>query len=426
MSQFVEHRLGEFFRIKHGYAFKSAFFAKEGDFIVLTPGNFKEDGGLKSQGEKEKFYSGDPPSDFILRSGDLLTVMTDLTQEARILGASAFVREDGRFLHNQRLGKIVDLDTHRLDNNYLYHLFNWTHVRDQLKGSATGSTVRHTAPDRIYAVSVPLPPLPIQQRIAAILSAYDDLIENNTRRITILEEMARRLYEEWFVHFRFPGHEEVELVETKLGLSPQNWPVQTVAQTFEITGGGTPSKKVEEYWDDGTIDWFSPTDLTRAGTMFMDGSSSKITPLGLRKSSARLFSPFSVMMTSRATIGAIAINTTEACTNQGFITCVPNDRFPLHLMLHWLRDNVDMFISLASGATFKEISKGVFKEIRLLVPPQVIADRFEQTVEPMMRQVLLLQRKNANLRAKRDLLLPKLVSGEIDVSSAEAALEAAE
>lgn len=158
----------------------------------------------------------------------------------------------------------------------------------------------------------------------------------------------------------------------------------------------------------------------------MDGSSSKITSLGLRKSSARLFPPFSVMMTSRATIGAIAINTREACTNQGFITCIPNHRFPLYLLLHWLRDNVEMFISLASGATFKEISKGVFKEIKLLVPRQDIVERFEHTVGPMMHQSLLLQRKNANLRAQRDLLLPKLVSGEIDVSGAETALEAAE
>jgi type I restriction enzyme S subunit len=158
----------------------------------------------------------------------------------------------------------------------------------------------------------------------------------------------------------------------------------------------------------------------------MDASSSKITELGLKKSSARLFPPFSVMMTSRATIGAIAINPTEACTNQGFITCIPNDSFPLYILLHWLRDNVDMFISLASGATFKEISKGVFKEIKLLVPPKDIADRFEQTVGPMMQQALVLQRKNANLRAQRDLLLPKLVSGEIDVSAAGEALEAAE
>jgi type I restriction enzyme S subunit len=295
-----------------------------------------------------------------------------------------------------------------------------------MQSASLGTTQDNLSLDKLLRFDFLIPTLLTQQRIAAILSAYDDLIENNTRRIAILEEMARRLYEEWFVHFRFPGHEGVEFGETELGRTPSDWLVQTVSETFDITGGGTPSKKICEYWADGTIAWFSPTDVTRAGTTFMDASSSKITELGLKKSSARLFPPFSVMMTSRATIGAIAINPTEACTNQGFITCIPNDSFPLYILLHWLRDNVDMFISLASGATFKEISKGVFKEIKLLVPPKDIADRFEQTVGPMMQQALVLQRKNANLRAQRDLLLPKLVSGEIDVSAAGEALEAAE
>lgn len=320
------------------------------------------------------------------------------------------------------------VDERRALPRYLSYVFlGEQHKQWMIQQCSHGATMASLNQDIIRRIPLRLPPLPPQQRIAAILSAYDNLIENNTRRIAILEEMARRLYEEWFVHFRFPGHETAEFVETELGCTPQGWRFQTVAQTFEITGGGTPSKTVEEYWAEGTIEWFSPTDLTRAGTTFMDGSSSKITALGLRKSSARLFPPFSVMMTSRATIGAVAINTSEACTNQGFITCIPNDRFPLYLLLHWLRDNVEMFISLASGATFKEISKGVFKEIKLLVPPRDIADRFERTVGPMMHQALLLQRKNANLRAQRDLLLPKLVSGEIDVSNPEeTAMEAAE
>lgn len=313
-----------------------------------------------------------------------------------------------------------------LNPRFYAYVFRSGVIRQVLSAHGSGANISNLNQDILDRLVVPLPPRHAQDRIAAILSAYDDLIENNTRRIAILEEMARRLYEEWFVHFRFPGHEEVEFAETELGTAPNTWQVQTIAETFKITGGGTPSKKVDEYWADGTIDWYSPTDLTKAGTAFMDGSSSKITPLGLQKSSARLFPPFSVMMTSRATIGAIAINTTEACTNQGFITCLPNRRFPLYVLMHWLRENVEMFINLASGATFKEISKGVFKEIKLLVPSQSLVDEFERFVAPMMQTMLVLQRKNANLRAQRDLLLPKLVSGEIDVSEAEEAMEVAE
>jgi type I restriction enzyme S subunit len=229
--------------------------------------------------------------------------------------------------------------------------------------------------------------------------------------------MARRIYEEWFVRFCFPGHENVGTTESELGLIPVGWKISTVADTFDVLGGGTPPTSVEEYWHDGSINWYAPTDLTRSGQVFIDESGDKITPLGLAKSSARMFPAFSVMMTSRATLGVIAINTTEACTNQGFINCIPSKRFPLYVLFHWLKQNVGLFISLATGATFKEITKGNFKQIKLLLPPAILINRFQNLVEPMMQQLLNLQRKNSNLRRTRDLLLPKLISGEIDISN---------
>jgi len=262
-----------------------------------------------------------------------------------------------------------------------------------------------------------LPPLAEQRRIASILSAYDDLIENNTRRIAILEEMARRIYEEWFVRFRFPGHEAVPMVESELGLVPEGWTIEAVEDVTETLGGGTPSKTESDYWDGGDINWYSPTDLTGARTVFMEESASKITALGLAKSSAKMFPANSVMMTSRATLGVIAVNTTPACTNQGFIVCVPSDRMPLWLLFHWLKANESEFEALATGATFKEITKGVFRKIKLALPARPTAAAFEGVVGPMMDWVLRLERKNRNLRATRDLLLPKLISGELDVSA---------
>ena len=141
--------------------------------------------------------------------------------------------------------------------------------------------------------------------------------------------MAKTLYDYWFVQFDFPdetgkpyksnGGKMVWNKELKREI-PEGWEVKAVANSFEISGGGTPSRKDERYWECGTIQWFSPSDLTGAGTMFMDDSGDHITELGLAESSARLFPARSVMLTSRATIGAIAINTQQACTNQGFIT----------------------------------------------------------------------------------------------------------
>jgi type I restriction enzyme S subunit len=298
---------------------------------------------------------------------------------------------------------------------YLQHLY--------ASGSMHAYHTQHTGVARFQWTTfserepLELPPLPIQRRIAGILSAYDELIENSQRRIKILESMARALYREWFVHFRFPGHESVPRVPSPLGEIPQGWEVKSVANSFEVSGGGTPSRKVERYWEGGTIEWFSPSDLTGAGTMFMDDSSDHITELGLADSSARIFPARSVMLTSRATIGAIAINTHEASTNQGFITCLPNERVPLFFLFHWVKENVPTFQRMASGATFKEISRGVFKTIEFLQPTEQLTKQFEAIAGPIAEQVLALQRQIQNLRRTRDLLLPRLLSGQIDVEA---------
>ena len=276
--------------------------------------------------------------------------------------------------------------------------------------------------NHLHAIGVRVPPLPVQQRIAGTLSAYDELIENSQRRIKILEAMARALYREWFVRFRFPGHEHHPRVASPFGEIPQGWEVKTVADAFVISGGGTPSRKEDEFWAGGTIQWYSPSDLTRAGTMFIDDSSDHITERGLAQSSARMFPARSVMLTSRATIGAIAINTHPACTNQGFITCQPNERVPLYFLFHWLIESVPTFQRMASGATFKEISRGVFKTIEFLQPPNDLVGRFEILATPLGEQVLALQRQVRNLRRTRDLLLPRLLSGQIAVDANSGAI----
>lgn len=316
---------------------------------------------------------------------------------------------------NQQINTIIP--NSGFDAEYLYYYFATRREELLSIGAAGGVRTPIINKSSFEAMEVELPALRCQRSIASILCAYDDLIENNTRRIAILEEMARRLYEEWFVRFRFPGHEGVRMVESELGLVPEGWDFAAVQDVMETHGGGTPSKTEPNYWTDGQVNWYSPTDLTRAKTVFAGASSSKITDLGLSKSSAKLFPPMSVMMTSRATLGVIAVNTTAASTNQGFITCIPSERFPLWLLYHWLKENAGIFENLATGATFKEITKGVFRKIELLVPPLEMSKAFELSVGPMMSLVLQLELKNANLRTTRDLLLPKLISGELDVST---------
>ncbi|NMC54349.1 MAG: restriction endonuclease subunit S [Chloroflexi bacterium] len=316
----------------------------------------------------------------------------------------------GKFNAYQRTYIIEPKNREELSTNFLYYALQLK-LR-LLQGHSAGTATKYLTLPILNELQIDVPDFGIQNKITSILSAYDDLIENNNRRIALLEESMRLLYREWFVRLRFPGHEHVRVID---GL-PERWERTTIDQAFSILGGGTPSKGVQAYWQDGEINWFTPTDLTKAQAMFAEESISKITADGLANSSAKLFPPYSIMMTSRATIGAIAINTTEACTNQGFIACLPNERVPLYFLFHWLKDHVEEFISHATGATFKEITKGVFRQLPIILPDQDTMLKYEETVKPMAECVLNLQRQNKRLSEARDLLLPRLMSGEIDVS----------
>lgn len=307
-------------------------------------------------------------------------------------------------------------DFHGNDPRFAFY-FLQTMGFERLDAGASNPSLNR---NHIHTLPVYWPTVSIQKQIASILSSYDELIENCHRRIQILEEMARALYREWFIEFRFPGHEAMARVASPLGDIPEGWEVKPVSESFVILGGGTPSRAESSFWDEGAIQWYSPSDLTGAGTMFIEDSGDHITDRGLAGSSAKLFPARSVMLTSRATIGAIAINTYEASTNQGFITCLPNNRVPLVFLYHWLKDNVPTFQRMASGATFKEISRGVFKTIDFLLPPEIIVSKFEALASPMTDQILAAQRQVRNLRQSRDLLLPRLLSGEIELVTVEA------
>ncbi|KYD27547.1 restriction endonuclease subunit S [Parageobacillus toebii] len=179
--------LGNLIEIKHGYAFKSKYFSESGDYIVLTPGNFKENGGIKSKGEKEKFYNGDFPKQYLLNEGDLLVVMTDLVAEAPLLGSPAFINENDKYLHNQRLGKVILKDENQTDIFYIYETLNSPYVRNIIRAGASGTTVKHTSPSRIKEIKVINPPSEIQKQFGQYLSGFFNLIKNNEKEVRDLQ-----------------------------------------------------------------------------------------------------------------------------------------------------------------------------------------------------------------------------------------------
>ena len=217
-------------------------------------------------------------------------------------------------------------------------------MRAQINSSASGTKVRHTSPGRICKVRVRVPCVESQARIADILSAYDDLIENNRRRIALLEQAAREIYREWFVRFRFPSHETTRIVNGLL----EGWECKKIADVCLTTGGGTPSTKRAEYWE-GDVTWVVPTDVTNNDCLVLLDTARKITEKGLRESSAKMVSAETILMTSRASVGFFAIMDREVCTNQGFINVVPHDEGIRLYLLFNLMNRVSEIRSNAPG-----------------------------------------------------------------------------
>ena len=283
---------------------------------------------------------------------------------------------------------------------------------DYIKLFGTGATFPEISGAAMRKIKVQIPTLPTQQKIAAILSTYDRLIENNTRRIRLLEQMAENLYKEWFVRFRFPEHEKVEMVN---GL-PKGWKIKKVSNVCETMGGGTPTTTNPAYWG-GDIKWVTPSDITSKNSLALLKVKGRITEEGLKKSSAKLLPPYTILMTSRASIGFFGICPDSVCTNQGFISIIPNKETFRMYLLYTFKSRKEEIISNANGSTFLEISKGRFRKMKVLVPPEDILDSFEKKTLLMFKVVLHLEYQNQLLTHQRDLLLPRLMSGKLEVKS---------
>ena len=306
---------------------------------------------------------------------------------------------------------LIRPDRSKADPAYLNYYLNAPKQRHKLLSNSNGATVSHVNMPIIHNLPVDLPPLPVQSRIAGVLSAYDKLIENNRRQIKLLEEGAQRLYKEWFVNLRFPGNETTPIID---GI-PEGWAKTTVGDLCLTVGGGTPSTKVASYYNGGDISWVTPTDVTGNLGIYLPKTAKMITGEGLENSSARMIPKGAILMTSRASIGYFAICETNVCTNQGFISSIPHDDDMKWVLLRNLQSRVDEMKGLAKGSTFLEISKAAFRAMPLTIPPKELAKRFSTISKELFTKEVLTRKQLEIAREARDRLLPKLMSGEIEV-----------
>jgi type I restriction enzyme S subunit len=381
-----------------GFAFKSVWYTENGVPIVKVS-DFTQD---SVSPDKVAFIPIENSSDFEkyqLQKGDVLiqTVGSWEHNPNSVVGKVVRVPEIlSDSLLNQNIVKIIPKET--IDRSFLYYLLKNDVFKGYILNTAQGAATQASITlESIKAFKFIYKDKATQRKIASILSAYDDLIENNLKRIKLLEEKA--------------------FVTYKGIVSSEKMAEFTIDEVCETSGGGTPSTTNSQFWDEGEILWFSPTDLTRHNSIVLLDSDKKITELGLQKSSAKLVPPKTILMTSRASIGYFGLINKPVSTNQGFINIIPFNKNHLAYMLFDLKNRKEEIIGNANGSTFLEISKGKFRQMKIKLPKfEGVLIEFEKEFETLFNLIENLLKQNTKLREARDILLPRLMNGQIEVS----------
>jgi type I restriction enzyme, S subunit len=325
----------------------------------------------------------------------------------------------------------------RVDENailplYAYYWLASSGMVEYITQRNTGSSVPLINLSVLRQLPIPLAPIPEQKAIVRILSALDDKIELNRRMNQTLEAMAQALFKSWFVDFdpvtakaegRTPFGMSVEtaslfpaeFVDSELGAIPKGWRIVTAGEMVTAVGGTTPSTGNSVFWNGGTISWATPRDLSKLNDPVLLETERKITPAGLKQISSGLLPAGTLLMSSRAPVGYLAISEIPVAINQGFIGMLCNKGVPKEYVLQWLDENMETIISHANGTTFMEISKTSFRAIPGILPPEPLLLKFAEIAGKYHLMVVENLRQSRTLASIRDSLLPRLLSGDVRV-----------
>ncbi len=394
MSEWKKVRLGEVLSIKHGYAFPGEGIVSEDNGVVLvTPGNFLIGGGFKESGKK--FFRGDYPSEYQFAGGELVVTMTDLSKTSDTLGVSAKIPFSKRcvYLHNQRIG-LVTITDKSADEDFIYWFMRTDQYRKVIVAGASGTTVKHTSPSRIRDVELRLPPLPTQRKIAAVLGALDDKIENNRKICANLEAQAQAIFKSWFVDFEPFG-----------GKMPQGWKMGKLGDVADITMGQSPDGKSLNDADDG-ITFFQGR--AEFGNRFPTKRLSTTEPNRMAKAG-------DVLLSVRAPVGDLNIALEGCCIGRGLaaIRSKAGSQSFIYCLLKTLKPAFDLYEG--SGTIFGSINKDSLHGLDVVIPEGKWICQFESVVSSLDRMIRERELESRALAEMRDALLPKLMSGEIDV-----------
>lgn len=403
--------LGDYIDILSGFAFKSKDFSENGIPVIkikniVPPYVTLED---LSYVPNEIAKSNQK---YLLTYNDVLIALTGshINQMASVVGRIARVKYNIPSLLNQRVGKITVKNEGSCDINYVYYFLSQEQIKIALASKAGGAANQaNISPSDIKKLIIPLPPIEIQRRIADILSAYDDLIENNRKQIKLLEEAAQRLYQEWFVDLRFPGHKHTKIVD---GV-PEGWRIQAVSDFGAVVTGKTPSTSKPEYYD-GNIPFVTIPDMHN--TIFPLSTEKRLSEQGANTQKNKFLPPDSVMVSCIATVGLVNIASEWCQTNQQINSVILEDNKDLYFFYFAMKRIKSLLDGVGSnGATMTNVNKTKFESIKILYPGNYLTNCFFEFSMPIFQKILVLSKVNQSLQQARDRLLPKLMSGEVEV-----------
>lgn len=324
-------------------------------------------------------------------------------------GNVALVQENQTVCLGQRT-VLIRPNVQKVNPQYLVYYLLSPKPQHELLGTANGATVAHVNLPAIRNLKIELPEKSVQDKIGTILVTYDDLIENNQKQIKLLEEAAQRLYKEWFVDLRFPGHENTKIVD---GV-PEGWQYEKLGDLVKTTSGGTPSRRKSEYYVNGNIRWIKTKELN---DRFIFETEEHITEDAVKNSSAKVLPEGALVVAMYgATIGKIGITAAEMACNQACCAFISfDDMISKEYLYCWLMDNREYLVSQGKGAAQSNLSQEMIRNFSLLCPDKKVIKNFTEIVTTMLENKRVLENKILMLSKARDDLLPKLMSGEVEV-----------
>ena len=391
--EWKECQIQDVCRLINGRAYSNDEMLEHGKYKIVRVGNL-------SGGNSTWFYSDlELPEDKYCHNGDLLFAW------ACTFGPHIW-KEDNTIFH-YHIWKIVE-DKDVVDRRFFYYYLKY--ATGGFLGALNGSVMVHITKSSMEKMNIRIPKnLEDQHRIASILSSLDRKIELNNKINADLEEMAQAIFKNWFVDFE--PFKDGKFVNSELGMIPEGWKVGTLTDVIKLMPGGTPKTSEPLYWENGTIPFFSPKDVSG---LYCFETEKHITEAGLNKCSSNLYPKDTIFITCRGTVGKVCLTACNMAMNQSNYAIKAMDGYSQYYVYYLVKSVVERLIKKSNGAVFSAITSKDFDE-EILIPSKKAVEDFTNVIDGFFRRIVTIGSENSHLSLLRDTLLPRLMSGEIEV-----------